>query len=376
MDSQETQESRVGRQPEPRKSWTAVEDALLAQLRHSRAPWGEIARRLGRTEPSCKSRLHKIMAQARPRGVDKNELTRLYDSHKEEMWSKVAEKMSIDTSWTVVENNHWSIGQADMARRAGEKFLSEDPVNLPQLEARLAEYNQAQVQSQQQVQQQSTHKLRWSGDEEAILLAKYRADLKWSDISIYFPERTTKACEVHYSFLLERCGGWSPELQNELCKVYKRLKQAMWIPIGEAMSVSWERAEEMHWKIGKDAMAERAGVSLIPQPAADLTLPSRELNQSHQTIEEWVESHDNVIDNELPALYTAALEREQAETIGVSLIPQPAADLTLSSRELDQSHQTMEEWVNSAEWLEWHENMVNEELLALYTASREREQGG
>lgn len=85
------------------------------------------------------------------------------------------------------------------------------------------------------------------------------------------------------------------------------------------MSVSWQTAEDLHWKIGKDAMAERAGVSLIPQPAADLTL---------------------------------------------------------SSRELDQSHQTMEEWVNSAEWLEWHENMVNEELLALYTASREREQGG
>ncbi|KAG6097899.1 hypothetical protein E4U14_007641, partial [Claviceps sp. LM454 group G7] len=150
------------------------------------------------------------------------------------------------------------------------------------------------------------------------------------------------------------------------------LKQEMWIPIGEAMSVSWERAEEMHWEIKKDAMAETqtAGVSLIPQPAADLTLPSRELNQSHQTIEEWVESHDNVIDNELLALYTAALEREQAERAGVSLNPQPAADLTLPSRELDQSHQTMEEW------LEWHENMVNEELLALYTASREREQGG
>ncbi|KAG6060555.1 hypothetical protein E4U32_003396 [Claviceps aff. humidiphila group G2b] len=313
------------------------------------------------------------MAQARG-SVVKNELARLYDSHKEEMWTKVAEKMSIDTSWTVVENNHWSIGQADMARRADEKFLSEDPVNLPQLEARVAEHNQAQVQSQQQVRQQNNHILCWSGDEEAILFAKRRAKLNWSDISIYFPERTTKACEAHHWFLLERCGGWSPELQNELCKVYERLKQEMWIPIGEAMSVSWERAEEMHWRIGKDAMAERAGVSLIPQSAADLTLPSRELNQSHQTIEEWVESHDNVIDNELLALYTASLERGQAETTGVSLIPQPAADLTLSSRELDQSHQTMEEWLNSAEWLEWHENMMNEEFLALYTASRERGQ--
>ncbi|KAG6102991.1 hypothetical protein E4U14_006507, partial [Claviceps sp. LM454 group G7] len=123
------------------------------------------------------------------------------------------------------------------------------------------------------------------------------------------------------------------------------------------MSVSWQTAEDLHWKIGKDAMAERAGVSLIPQPAADLTLPSRELNQSHQTMEEWLDSaewlewHENMMNEEFLALYTASRERGQAETTGVSLIPQPAADLTLPSRELDQSHQTMEEWLDSAEWL-------------------------
>ncbi|KAG6094697.1 hypothetical protein E4U30_003109 [Claviceps sp. LM220 group G6] len=126
----------------------------------------------------------------------------------------------------------------------------------------------------------------------------------------------------------------------------------------------------MHWNIGKDAMAERAGVSLISQPAADLTLPSRELDQSHQTTEEWLEWHNNTMNDEFLALYTASRERGQAETTGVSLIPQPAADLTLSSRELDQSHQTIEEWVES------HDNVIDNELLALYIASLEREQGG
>ncbi|KAG6155179.1 hypothetical protein E4U11_006140 [Claviceps purpurea] len=312
----ESQESSVSRQVEPRNgsTWTVDEDALLTRLRFSSASWEEITDRIGRTESSCKSRYYKIMAQMQP-WVDKNELARLYDSHKEQMWTKVANKMSpdSDTSWIVAELNHWRIGQADMARRSGKEFLSEDPVNLPQLEARLAENYEAQVQSQQQDQQQSTHGSLWSGDEEAILLAKYRANLKWSDISACFPgqTRSQKACKCHYGDLLGRCGGWSPELQNKLCKAYESLKREMWIPIGEAMSVSWITAEKMHWEIKKDAMAETAGVSLIPQPAADLTLPSRELDQSLPTMEEWLEWHNNMMGEELIAFYAAARERKQ-----------------------------------------------------------------
>ncbi|CCE30548.1 related to DRPLA protein [Claviceps purpurea 20.1] len=286
----EPQESSISRQVEPRNgsTWTVDEDALLIRLKSSSASWEEITDRIGRTEYSCKIRCRRIMAQARQR-VDKNELARLYDSHKEQMWTKVANKMSPDTSWIVAELNHWSINRSEMAKRVGKEFLTEapDPVYLLQLEAKLAKNDEAQVQSQQQDQQQSTHNSPWSGHEEAILLAKYRANLKWNDISTYFnfPERTPKACELHYSFLLKRCGGWSPELQNKLCKVYERLKQEMWIPIGEAMSVSWQTAEELHWEIGKGAMAERAGASLIPQPAADLALAPREPGQ---TTKEWL----------------------------------------------------------------------------------------
>ncbi|KAG6094078.1 hypothetical protein E4U30_003670 [Claviceps sp. LM220 group G6] len=60
-----------------------------------------------------------------------------------------------------------------MARRVGKTFLSEDPVDLPKLEAKLAENDEAQVQSQQQDQPQSTHNSPCSGDKGAILLAKY-----------------------------------------------------------------------------------------------------------------------------------------------------------------------------------------------------------
>ncbi|KAG5987506.1 hypothetical protein E4U52_007494 [Claviceps spartinae] len=98
-------------------------------------------------------------------------------SHKEEMWTKVAVQVSTDTSWTVAEHNHWCIGQSEMARRVGKTFLSEDSVDLPKLEAKLAENDEAQVQSQQQDQPQSTHNSPWSGDEEAILLAKYAGDI-------------------------------------------------------------------------------------------------------------------------------------------------------------------------------------------------------
>ncbi|KAG6291331.1 hypothetical protein E4U09_003970 [Claviceps aff. purpurea] len=294
MESQERLVSRQVEQLEPRNgsTWTVDEDALLMRLRSSgsSSSWEDIAGRFNgnnRTVAACKSHYGKIMAEyARVRG---DEFARLYDSHKEEMWTKVAVEISTKTSWTVAELNHWCIGRSEMAKRVGKEFLSEapDPVYLLQLEAKLAKNAEAQVQSQQQDQQQSTRNSFWSGDEEAILFAKHRANLKWSDISACFPGQTRSegSCRGHHWRLLKRCGGWSPELQNKLCKVYEGLKQEMWIPIGEAMSVSWQTAEELHWEIGKEAMAERAGVSLIPQPAADLALAPREPGQ---TTKEWL----------------------------------------------------------------------------------------
>lgn len=133
--------------------------------------------------------------------------------------------MSVD--WKVAEINHWRIGKADMARRAGKEFLDEVRVDLPQLDAKNYEvqvrrHEQYQQCQHQQSQQQGARNPLWSGGEEAFLLAKHRAGMKWTDISNRLPGRTRFACASHHHFLLEKCGGWSPELQNKLCKVYER----------------------------------------------------------------------------------------------------------------------------------------------------------
>ncbi|KAG6184005.1 hypothetical protein E4U27_001091 [Claviceps purpurea] len=210
----------VSRQVEPWSAWEKDEDALLIQLRSSKCSWEKIVGSFpGRSADSCRFRYQKIFNNTWDR-ENKIQLARLYQSHKQEMWTKVAEKMSTGTSWTVAELNHWCIGPLEMARRAGEEFLSEAPVDLPQLEAK--NYN-AQVQSQQQYQEQGVQAPKnspWSGDEEAILLAKYRKDLQWKDISSSLPGRTPNACQRHCSILHRRCEGWSPERQNEFCKHY------------------------------------------------------------------------------------------------------------------------------------------------------------
>ncbi|KAG6153585.1 hypothetical protein E4U11_006919 [Claviceps purpurea] len=275
----------VSRQVEPRMAWEEDEDALLIQLRSSKCSWEKIVGSFpGRSAASCRIRYQRILNTWDPE--NKTQFVILYQSHKEEMWTKVAEKMSTHTSWTVAELNHWCIGRGEMAKRAGEEFLSEAPIDLPQLEAK--NYN-AQVQSQQQYQEQGVQAPKnspWSGDEEAILLAKHREGLQWTDISNCLPGRTPNACSSHCSILNSRCEeGWSPELQNEFCKHYDGLKQEMWMHIGETLSVAWYFAEAMHWELGEDGIADRAGVPLICQPAADLTLAPRERGQ---TTKEWL----------------------------------------------------------------------------------------
>ncbi|KAG5920569.1 hypothetical protein E4U61_007716 [Claviceps capensis] len=278
----EPRKSNVSRRVEPLSVWTSNEDARLIHIRSSRGSWKKTARSFpGRNSYSCKQRYQKIFNNVWDQ-EKRIQLARLYDSRKEEMWTKVAEAMTPTVHWTDAELNHWRIGQADMRRRAGNQFLTEARIDLPQLEAK---NDEAQVQRQQQHPQQHTKCRTWSGDEEAILFAKYRKGMTWQEISTYFPGRTTVACTSHHFQLLGRCGAWSPERQNELCKEYERLKPEMWASIGEILSVSWRSAEEMHWELGKDGIAERTSASLIPQPVPDLAPAPREPGQ---TTKEWL----------------------------------------------------------------------------------------
>ncbi|KAG6240676.1 hypothetical protein E4U23_007391 [Claviceps purpurea] len=304
----ESQGSNVNLQVQPGDIWTDDEVALLIQLRSSKYSWEQIVRSFpGRNAGSCRRRYQRIFNNTWDR-ENQIQLARLYKSHKEEMWTKVAEQMSADTSWTLAELNHWCIGQVEMARRAGKEFLSKapDPVYLLQLEAKLAKNDEAQVQSQKRYQQQGGQGPKnrlWSGDEEAILLAKYREGLQWKDISSSLPGRTLNACRGHNLVLIKRCEGWSPERQNELCKHYDGLKQEMWMHIGETLSVAWQLAEEMHWQLGNDRIAEIAGDPLIHQPAASLTLARPEPDQ---TTEESFSDETTMWVDDFDGLYPAA----------------------------------------------------------------------
>ncbi|KAG6074343.1 hypothetical protein E4U16_004018 [Claviceps sp. LM84 group G4] len=272
MESEGENVNHQSQDSQPVERWTEDEDALLIQLRSYKLSWSNIADNFAnprRTVDSCKSRYRSMKDRVQETERENNTaLARLYESHKEEMWTKVAERMSTKPSWRVAEHNHWCIGRLEMERRAGEEFLTKAPVQI-----------------QQQDQQQVTKNPDWSGDEEAILLAKRSAHMQWKDISTCLPGRTVKGCQLRYHQLTKRCDGWSPELQNELCQQYYILKQRMWEQIVETMSVEWQVAERMHWELGKDGIAELAGVPLTLQPAANPTLTPQERGP---TTKEWL----------------------------------------------------------------------------------------
>ncbi|KAG6055556.1 hypothetical protein E4U32_006254 [Claviceps aff. humidiphila group G2b] len=43
----------------------------------------------------------------------------------------------------------------------------------------------------------------------------------------------------------------------------------MWAPIGDALRIPWKDAERLHWRLGKNGMAERAGAFGLAPPDED-----------------------------------------------------------------------------------------------------------
>ncbi|KAG5921144.1 hypothetical protein E4U61_007077 [Claviceps capensis] len=260
-----------------------------------------------------------------------DQLAKLYESHKAEMWAKVAEEMSVP--WTEAEANHWRLGKAEIARRSRDKSFSTACVDLPQLHVDDAEVQSQrqqqdqqqqdqQQQDQQQQDQQQLQRTEWSGKEEALLFACKRAGKSWEEIAEYLPERTITSCKGYYYRLLRRCGGWSPEQQNELCRIYERLKPEMWSKIGQELLVVWRSAEEMHWRLRAGVTAERASISTISQPVANLA-PSRVPDtDAHQT---RFQEHDRIqqlqrhTTHSLPQAGTSLTASEQRSRSSVTL---------------------------------------------------------
>ncbi|KAG6144778.1 hypothetical protein E4U28_001871 [Claviceps purpurea] len=245
-------------------SWTAEEDELLVQLKKS------------------KNRLESEES--------KNKLSRLYERGKSDIWTQIAAEMAVP--WSEAERIHWIIGKRRMAKRGSDDSFRTTRVHFPS-----PQVDEAEVQAQRQQQQQ--HKgvgSDWSGDEETILFAYRDAKKSWKTISDHLPWRTVGGCRSHYITQNLTGPAWPQERKNELCKSYESLKRSIWSKIGERLTVRWEVAEDMHWRLGAAEMAERASVPLSAQTAFRLAplkhdIDNAEVHQHRDQEEDQLSRH-------------------------------------------------------------------------------------
>ncbi|CAJ2511562.1 Uu.00g071870.m01.CDS01 [Anthostomella pinea] len=102
---------------------------------------------------------------------------------------------------------------------------------------------------------------KWSPDEDAVIIELRGGGMKWEDISKRLPGRSAISCRLHYQNYLERKLDWDEDRKNKLARLYERFKPDMWAKIAEEMAIPWRAAEHMHWQLGEQDMARRAGVT-------------------------------------------------------------------------------------------------------------------
>ncbi|KAM3078110.1 hypothetical protein ACMFMG_002590 [Clarireedia jacksonii] len=111
---------------------------------------------------------------------------------------------------------------------------------------------------------------KWSAEEDALIIDLRGSGMKWEDISKRLPGRSAISCRLHYQNYLERRSEWDEERKNKLARLYERFKPEMWAKVAEEMAVPWRAAEAMHWQLGEQDMARRAGV--VPFSLSSVTL--------------------------------------------------------------------------------------------------------
>ncbi|KAG6242745.1 hypothetical protein E4U25_003052 [Claviceps purpurea] len=206
-----------------------------------------------------------------------------------DMWAQIAAELAVP--WSEAEKIHWIIGKAQMAKRGSDDSFRTTPVNIPPFQLvdsdTLVQAQRHQQQQQQQQQGFKKPKLEWSGEEDTFLFAYQRSGMEWETISRLLPGRTATGCRNYHWAQSKTDPTWSQQRKNKLCKLYER----MWAKIGEELTVSWESAEYMHWHLGANALAKRAGVPLRSQAAfrlAPLQDDNAEMNQR------WDQDHDQL----------------------------------------------------------------------------------
>ncbi|KAI1373727.1 hypothetical protein F4677DRAFT_187116 [Hypoxylon crocopeplum] len=100
---------------------------------------------------------------------------------------------------------------------------------------------------------------KWTPEENTLITSLRGSGMKWEDISRRLPGRSAISCRLHYQNYLEKRGDWDEEKKNKLARLYERLKAEMWAKVAEEMAIPWRAAEAMHWQLGADDIAHRAG---------------------------------------------------------------------------------------------------------------------
>lgn len=143
------------------------------------------------------------------------------------MWQKIAEEMNVP--WIDAERNHWSLGREEIENRAGDPdfretwqrdFVASENDNDSNFAPPPAD--DANVSAHEdQGRTRSGKRVLWSGEEETSLLNQIQAGKHWDEMSTLLPRRNARGCKSRDSLLRKRAGGWGPELQTDLCRLYR-----------------------------------------------------------------------------------------------------------------------------------------------------------
>jgi hypothetical protein len=65
-------------------------------------------------------------------------------------------------------------------------------------------------------------KLKWSSEEDRLIIELRGKGMKWEDISKRLPGRTAISCRLRYQNYLERRSEWDEDKKNKLARLYER----------------------------------------------------------------------------------------------------------------------------------------------------------
>ncbi|KAG6236876.1 hypothetical protein E4U25_003256 [Claviceps purpurea] len=209
--------------------WTEEEKEALLKLRGDGLTWAEVKANFpGKTLYACMKFYHKCVQDEYTDEI-KNKVASLYESHKAKMWATIAEIMNVP--WTEAEKNHWVLGKREMEKRAGDPDFREswykdyvasesktnDDSNLGPPPVDNAEDEVSAHEEQGRIQS----RVAWTGKEESSLFDLKAAGENWNYISNLLPGRGVRSCMSYYRHIRDRAGGWSPELQTDLSRLYQ-----------------------------------------------------------------------------------------------------------------------------------------------------------